>query len=86
MHTFAASSITRQNAIGDSAAISTGANDTVASATAGNRQKVSQLETAVAEVLAETLRRGFFGRAMIEVAIQDGTIQVIKRTIERVQR
>jgi hypothetical protein len=54
--------------------------------TAGNVQKVSQLEKALAEMLAEVLRRGFFGNAEIQVSIQDGTIQHIRRKVERVEK
>ena len=39
----------------------------------------------MAEILAESLRRGFYGKAAIELAIQDGTIQHIRRLIERIE-
>jgi len=51
-----------------------------------NKTKVDQLETALAEILSESLRRGFYGKAAIELAIQDGTIQHIRRLIERVDK
>jgi hypothetical protein len=54
--------------------------------TVGNAKKVAQLQTAVAELLAEALRRGFFGTASVEMSIQDGTIQHIRRTVERVEK
>ena len=54
--------------------------------TPGNREKVSQLEAAVAELLLEVLRRGFHGRAAIELAIQDGVIQHIRRTLEKLEK
>jgi hypothetical protein len=54
--------------------------------TAGNVQKLAQLERALAEMLAEVLRRGFFGNAEIQVSIQDGTIQNIRRKVERVEK
>jgi hypothetical protein len=54
--------------------------------TPGNRQRVTQLEAALAELLIEVLRRGFNGRALIELAIQDGVIQHIRRTLERLER
>lgn len=54
--------------------------------TAGNAKKVAQLEAMMAELLAEALRRGFFGTASVEVSIQDGTIQHIRRTVERIER
>jgi hypothetical protein len=54
--------------------------------TPGNRQRVTQLEAALAELLIEVLRRGFNGRALIELAIQDGVIQHIRRTLERLEK
>jgi len=54
--------------------------------TIGNREKVSQLEAMFAELLIEALRRGFHGRAAIELAIQDGVIQHIRRTLERLEK
>ena len=51
-----------------------------------NREKVTQLEGLLAELLIEVLRRGFHGRAAIELAIQDGVIQHIRRTLERLER
>ena len=54
--------------------------------THGNAQKVAQLQSIMAEVLAEALRRGFFGTAAVEVSVQDGTIQHIRRTVERIER
>jgi hypothetical protein len=58
----------------------------MATATLGNAKKLSQLEAILAEVLAEALRRGFFGTATVEVSVQDGTIQHIRRTVERVEK
>jgi hypothetical protein len=54
--------------------------------TAGNAKKVAQLQTAWAELLAETLKRGFHGTARVEVSIQDGTIQHIRRRVERIEK
>jgi hypothetical protein len=54
--------------------------------TSGNAKKVAQLESLVAELLAEALRRGFFGTAAIELSVQDGTIQHIRRTVERIEK
>jgi hypothetical protein len=54
--------------------------------TIGNRERVTQLEAMLAELLIETLRRGFHGRAAIELAIQDGVIQHIRRTLERLEK
>ncbi len=37
-------------------------------------------------MLAESLQRGFFGTAAVELSVQDGTIQHIRRRIERIER
>ena len=54
--------------------------------TSGNAKKVARLQSIVAELLAEALRRGFFGTAMVELSVQDGTIQHIRRTVERIEK
>jgi hypothetical protein len=59
---------------------------THSTSTPGNAKRVAQLQAIVAEILAESLRRGFFGTATVEVNVQDGTIQHIRRTIERIER
>jgi len=51
-----------------------------------NVKKVAQLESAVADLLSEALRRGFFGTAAVELSVQDGTIQHIRRRVERIER
>jgi hypothetical protein len=51
-----------------------------------NAKKVAQLELALAEVLGEALRRGFFGTAAVELSVQDGTIQHIRRKVERIEK
>jgi hypothetical protein len=55
-------------------------------ATPGNAKKVAQLQSIMAELLAEALRRGFFGTATVEWTVQDGTIQSIRRKLERVEK
>lgn len=52
----------------------------------GNVKKVAQLQSALAEILAEALRRGFFGTAAIELSVQDGTIQHVRRRVERIEK
>ena len=59
---------------------------TTPSATAVNAQKVAQLQSALAEILAEALRRGFFGTAAVELSVQDGTIQHIRRRVDRIEK
>ncbi len=54
--------------------------------TSANAKKVAQLQSVMAELLAEALRRGFFGTAAVELSVQDGTIQHIRRKVERVEK
>jgi hypothetical protein len=54
--------------------------------TPANQRKLAQLRRALGELLAEVLRRDFFGTAGVEIVIQDGTIQSIRRKVERVER
>ena len=51
-----------------------------------NAKRLAQLESLLAEILAEVLTRGFFGTATIELSIQDGTIQHIRRGVERIEK
>ncbi len=57
-----------------------------AAPTPTNAKQVARLQEAVAELLAEALRRGFFGTAAVELSVQDGTIQHIRRRVERVEK
>jgi hypothetical protein len=54
--------------------------------TTANAKKVAQLQSILAEMLTEALRRGFFGTAAVELSVQDGTIQHIRRKVERVEK
>lgn len=54
--------------------------------TPANAKRLAQLEAILAQVLAETLRRGFFGTVAIELSIQDGTIQHIRRRLDRIEK
>jgi hypothetical protein len=54
--------------------------------TTGNAKKVAQLQSVMAEMLSEALRRGFFGTARVELSVQDGTIQNIRRVVERIEK
>lgn len=51
-----------------------------------NEMSVALAERMLAEILAEVLRRGFFGKAGVEISVQDGTIQTVRRTTERIER
>ena len=53
--------------------------------TPANQRKTAQLRAAISEVLAEVLRRGFHGSAGVELSVQDGTIQTIRRQVEQSQ-
>ena len=59
---------------------------TKVSTTPVNRKKVAQLRSALGEILGQALRRGFHGTAGVELTIQDGTIQSIRRRVERIER
>jgi hypothetical protein len=50
-----------------------------------NKAKLARLSAAWQELLVTALRRGFYGTATIEVAITDGTIQSIRKKVERVE-
>jgi hypothetical protein len=55
-------------------------------ASPNNAVRIEQLQQAWAEILADVLRRGFFGTAQLEVNVQDGTIQHIRRKIEQIEK
>jgi hypothetical protein len=59
---------------------------TMNTAATTNAKKVAQLEKALSELLTETLKRGFFGIATVEVSVQDGTIQHIRRKVEQIEK
>ena len=54
--------------------------------TAFNYSKVQKAKAALNEMMAESLKRGFFGTARLEVAVQDGTIQHIRRSLELIEK
>jgi hypothetical protein len=51
-----------------------------------NATKLALLERAVHAIVRETLQKGFFGSASIEVKVQDGAIQYVRHTLERIER
>jgi hypothetical protein len=55
-------------------------------ATTGNRIKLGQVETTLSELIEETLRRGFYGKAVLKMVIHDGTIQQLRKVVEKVER
>ena len=52
----------------------------------GNQEKVDQIRSAMSEMLAGVLKRGFHGTAALEMTVQDGTIQHIRRKVEQLER
>ncbi|MGE0610440.1 MAG: hypothetical protein AB7O62_25350 [Pirellulales bacterium] len=59
---------------------------TTPEATAGSRAKLAQVERAWSDLLAQALRRGFFGSVSLELQVQDGTIQSVRRKVEKVEK
>jgi hypothetical protein len=45
--------------------------------------KVQQVEIALAKLIAEASRRGFYGNVAVNLSVQDGHIQHIRLTTER---
>lgn len=54
--------------------------------TEANRAWMARCDRAWQELLDEALRRGFFGSVSLEVQLQDGTIQHLRRRLERCER
>ena len=59
---------------------------TTTNITTANQRKIELAEAALNELLAESLQRGFFGTFWLELAVQDGTIQHVRRSIERIEK
>jgi hypothetical protein len=51
-----------------------------------DRTRLALLERAVNTIVNETLHKGFFGTASIEVKVQDGAIQYVRHTLERIEK
>lgn len=51
-----------------------------------NGAKLRRMEEVLRELLDESLQRGFYGTAAIEISVQDGTIQHLRRRVERIER
>lgn len=54
--------------------------------TDANQLKLTQAQAAWADVLARALQRGFHGSVSLELVVQDGSIQLIKRRWEQHER
>jgi hypothetical protein len=59
---------------------------TTLDASAENQRQAAQAQRALLETLAEITRRGFFGSAAVEMNVQNGTIQYIRRKIDRMEK
>ena len=57
-----------------------------AAAASGCRTLATRSKQAWQELLGEAQVRGFYGSVAIEAAIQDGTIQHIRRRFERLEK
>lgn len=53
---------------------------------ATNETKAARLAAIIEELLRQSLRRGFHGTARVEFAVQDGTIQHIRRSLEQLEK
>ena len=51
-----------------------------------NERKLGQLQSVLNQALGEALRRGFHGKVELELSVQDGTIQQIRRRVERIEK
>ena len=51
-----------------------------------NERMIGLLRKAMAEILAEALEQGYYGTVGIELSVQDGTIQHVRRSLERIER
>jgi hypothetical protein len=56
------------------------------STTAANSKMISQARQVWDQLLVVALQRGFFGSVTIEVVVQDGTIQQLRRKVEQLER
>jgi hypothetical protein len=53
--------------------------------TPANQRKLVLLRTALEAILADVLQHGFHGVATVELRVQDGTIQNVRRKVERIE-
>jgi hypothetical protein len=51
-----------------------------------NQRKLATLKAALDAIVADVLQRGFYGVAVVELSVQDGTIQCIRRKVERIEQ
>ena len=51
-----------------------------------SQAKTTRLSAVLDELLKQSLRRGFHGTVRLEFAVQDGTIQHIRRSLEQLEK
>ena len=51
-----------------------------------NQIKLRQVEATFRTLLAEGLKRGFFGSLALELSVQDGVIQHFRHKTERIEK
>jgi hypothetical protein len=51
-----------------------------------NASKIAQVNIALAAILAEATRRGFYGKVGLELVVQDGVLQHIRRVVEKTEK
>jgi acetolactate synthase regulatory subunit len=51
-----------------------------------NDNQIRRAKAALAELLEAALRRGFYGKTGIVLSVQDGQIQNIRLTVDRVMK
>jgi len=51
-----------------------------------NRRMLQRAEECWREMTEEALRKGFYGRACVELTISDGTVQSVSRHYSRVEK
>lgn len=54
--------------------------------TTPQRNMVDRVEEALAQLLTDASRRGFYGEAKLTLSVQDGRIQCIRAAMERMIR
>lgn len=52
----------------------------------GNKKKLAKLMEIWQELLATALKREFYGKAMVEITVNDGIIQSIRKQVERIEK
>jgi hypothetical protein len=51
-----------------------------------NETKLAQTASLWNKTLDVVLQRGFYGTAAIEISVQDGTIQYVRRRLEQIEK